>query len=175
MLLYAQTKKLLLHTVAHRCAARLLPYRQWVRCRPGAPRRGKAAAEKMRENRMFNVIIFLLGAGIMFFMALRSVLARRRLCTQGQKVTATVEGTVQSRDGGAYVLAFTTAGGSHRLHYPKPARGKSFAVGDTVTLYYDPDAPEKMYVEGDRATLGAEVLYAVLGVTLLVLTVGIAR
>lgn len=175
MLLYAQTKKLLLHTVAHRCAARLLPYRQWVRCRPGAPRRGKAAAEKMRENRMFNVIIFLLGAGIMFFMALRSVLARRRLCTQGQKVTATVEGTVQSRDGGAYVLAFTTAGGSHRLHYPKPARGKSFAVGDTVTLYYDPDAPEKMYVEGDRATLGAEVLYTVIGVALLVLTVGIAR
>ena len=40
---------------------------------------------------MFNIIIFLLGAGIMFFMALRSVLARRRLCTQGQKVTATVE------------------------------------------------------------------------------------
>ena len=94
---------------------------------------------------------------------------------QGQKVTATVEGTVQSRDGGAYVLAFTTAGGSHRLHYPKPARGKSFAVGDTVTLYYDPDDPEKMYVEGDRATLGAEVLYAVIGVALLVLTVGIAR
>ena len=30
-------------------------------------------------------------------------------------------------------------------------------------------------MEGDRATLGAEVLYAVLGVTLLVLTVGIAR
>ena len=53
---------------------------------------------------MFNIIIFLLGAGIMFFMALRSVLARRRLCTQGQKVTATVEGTVQSRDGSAYVL-----------------------------------------------------------------------
>ena len=48
-------------------------------------------------------------------------------------------------------------------------------MGDTVTLYYDPDAPEKMYVEGDRVTLGAEVLYAVLGVTLLVLTVGIAR
>ena len=62
-----------------------------------------------------------------------------------------------------------------RDSYPKPARGKSFAVGDTVTLYYDPDAPEKMYVEGDRATLGAEVLYAVLGVVLLVLTVGIAR
>ena len=99
---------------------------------------------------MFNIIIFLLGAGIMFFMALRSVLARRRLCTQGQKVTATVEGTVQSRDGGAYVLAFTT-------------------------LYYDPDDPEKMYVEGDRATLGAEVLYTVIGVALLVLTVGIAR
>ena len=124
---------------------------------------------------MFNIIIFLLGAGIMFFMALRSVRARRRLCAQGAKVQATVEGTVQSRDGGAYVLAFTTAGGSHRLHYPKPARGKSFAAGDTVTLYYDPDDPEKMYVEGDRATLGAEVLYTVLGVALLVLAAGIAR
>ena len=104
---------------------------------------------------MFNIIIFLLGAGIMFFMALRSVLARRRLCTQGQKVTATVEGTVRSQDGGAYVLAFTTAGGDHRLHYPKPARGKELCGGDTVTLYYDPDDPEKMYVEGDRATLGS--------------------
>ena len=124
---------------------------------------------------MFNVINNHLLPGITALTALRSERARRRLCTQGQKVTATVEGTVQSRDGGAYVLAFTTAGGSHRLHYPKPARGKSFAVGDTVTLYYDPDAPEKMYVEGDRATLGAEVLYAVLGVALLVLTVGFAR
>ena len=89
----------------------------------------------------------------MFFMASAqcagTAQARAR---RGEKVTATVEGTVRSRDGGAYVLAFTTAGGSHRLHYPKPARGKSFAVGDTVTLYYDPENPEKMYVEGDRAT-----------------------
>lgn len=122
---------------------------------------------------MFNIIIFLLGAGIMFFMALRSVLARRRLCTQGQKVTATVEGTVQSRDGGAYVLAFTTAGGSHRLQYPKPAKGKSFAEGSVVTLYYDPDAPEKMFVEGDKSVLGAELLYVGIGVALLVLMVGI--
>ena len=153
---------------------------------------------------MFNIIIFLLGAGIMFFMALRSVLARRRLYnTTGSKVTdlylyevgaedkgdnlageglADGDSVVITRDVEAdkqadvtYVLEFTTAGGSHRLHYPKPARGKSFAVGDTVTLYYDPDDPEKMYVEGDRATLGAEVLYAVIGVALLVLTVGIAR
>ena len=84
---------------------------------------------------MFNIIIFLLGAGIMFFMALRSVLARRRLCTQGQKVTATVEGTVRSRDGGAYVLAFTTAGGSHRLHYPKPARGQELCGGGIPSPY----------------------------------------
>lgn len=91
----------------------------------------------------------------MFFMALRSVLARRRLCTQGQKVTATVEGTVKSRDGVPMCWPLPPQAGSHRLHYPKPARGKSFAVGDTVTLYYDPENPEKMYVEGDRATLGA--------------------
>ena len=124
---------------------------------------------------MLNVIIFLLGAAIMFFMALRSMMARHRLCTQGARVEAVVEGTVQSRDGAAYVLAFTTAGGSHRLQYPKPARGRMFAEGSTVVLYYDPENPEKMYVEGDRSVLGAEVLYAVLGVVLLVLTVGIAR
>ena len=124
---------------------------------------------------MLNVIIFLLGAGLMFFMALRSMLARRRLCTQGEKVEATVEGIVQSRDGAAYVLAFATAGGSHRLQYPKPAKDKSFAVGDTVTLYYDPEDPAKMYVEGDRSTLNAEILYAMLGAVLLVLTVAIAR
>ena len=104
---------------------------------------------------MLNVIIFLLGAGLMFFMALRSMLARRRLCTRGEKVEATVEGIVQSRDGAAYVLAFAT--------------------GSTVTLYYDPEDPEKMYVEGDHSVLGAEVLYAVVGAALLVLTVGIAR
>ena len=124
---------------------------------------------------MFNVIIFLLGAGIMFFMALRSVHARQQLRTKGACVQATVAGTVQSRDGAAYVLEFTTAGGSHRLQYPKPAKGKAFAEGSTVTLYYDPEAPEKMYVEGDRAVLGAEVLYAAIGVALLVLMLGIAR
>ena len=124
---------------------------------------------------MLNITIFLLGAGIMFFMAWRSAQARRRLRTKGEKVQAKVEGTVQSRDGAAWVLAFTTAGGSHRLQYPKPAKDKSFAVGDTVTLYYDPEDPSRMYVEGDRSTLNAEILYTVLGVVLLVLTAAIAR
>ena len=124
---------------------------------------------------MLNVIIFLVGALIMFYMALRSVRARQQLRTKGACVQATVSGTVQSRDGAAYVLEFTTAGGSHRLQYPKPAKDKSFAVGDTVTLYYDPEDPSKMYGEGDRSTLNAEILYAMLGAVLLVLTVGIAR
>lgn len=38
-----------------------------------------------------------------------------------------------------------------------------------VTLYYDPEVPEKMYVEGDKSVLGAEALYAGIGVALLVL------
>lgn len=118
---------------------------------------------------MLNGIIFLIGALIMFYMALRSVRARQQLRTKGTCVQATVAGTVQSREGAAYVLEFATAGGSHRLQYPKPAKGKAFAEGSVVTLYYDPDAPEKMYVEGDRSVLGAEVLYAVIGAALLVL------
>lgn len=124
---------------------------------------------------MFNFIIFILGAVLMFYMALRSRVQRHKLCTKGQKVSARVAGLAQSRDGAAYVLAFATAGGSHRLQYPKPAKAKAFAAGSTVTLYYDPEDPEKMYVEGDHSVLGAEVLYAVVGAALLVLTVGIAR
>lgn len=122
---------------------------------------------------MFNVLIFLLGACLMFYMALRSVRRRRRLAAQGTRVEARVAGTVQSRDGAAYVLEFTTAGGSHRLQYPKPAKGRAFAEGNTVTLYYDPDDLEQMYVEGDRSVLGAEILYAGIGVALLVLMVGL--
>lgn len=124
---------------------------------------------------MFNVLIFIIGAGIMFYMGLRSILARRRLREKGEKVTARVAGTVQGRDGQAYVLEFETAGGSHRLHYPKTAKGKGFAEGASVTLYYDPEDLEKMYVEGDRAVLGAEVLYFGLAVVLLVLMAGFIR
>lgn len=120
---------------------------------------------------MLNGIIFLIGALIMFYMALRSVRARQQLRTKGTCVQATITGTVQSRDGTAYVLEFTTAGGSHRLQYPKPAKSKAFAEGSVVTLYYDPEAPEKMYVEGDKSVLGAEILYTVIGAALLVLMI----
>ena len=124
---------------------------------------------------MFNIIIFLIGAGIMFYMAWRSWLGRRRLMTKGEKVEAAVAGTVQSRDGEAYLLEFTTAGGTHRLHYPKSAKGRELAQGTVVTLYYNPDDPAEMYVEGDKSVLGAEVLYVVLGIVLLVLMAGIVR
>ena len=59
-----------------------------------------------------------------------------------------------------------------RLHYPKAAKGNGFDTGADVTLYYDPENLEKMYVEGDRAVLGAEVLYFVLAVVLLLLMAG---
>ena len=72
--------------------------------------------DKNEGMHMANEIIFLVGALIMFYMALRSVRQRRSLCTNGEKVQARITGTVQSRDGTAYVLEFTTAGGSHRLH-----------------------------------------------------------
>ena len=124
---------------------------------------------------MFNVLIFIIGAGIMFYMGLRSVLQRRRLQQKGQRVEAWVAGTVQSRDGTAYLLEFETEGGSHRLHYPKAAKGKGFASGEMVTLYYDPEDPEKMYVEGDRSVLGAEILYFCLAVVLLALMVSFSR
>lgn len=103
---------------------------------------------------MFNIIIFLIGAGIMFYMAWRSWSRRRKLMTRGEKVEAAVAGTVQSRDGKAYLLEFTTAGGTHRLHYPKSAKGRELAQGAVVTLYYNPDDPAEMYVEGDQVRPG---------------------
>ena len=124
---------------------------------------------------MFNIIIFLIGAGIMFYMAWRSWSRRRKLMTRGEKVEAAVAGTVQNRDGEAYLLEFTTAGGTHRLHYPKSAKGRELAQGAVVTLYYNPDDPAEMYVEGDKSVLGAEVLYVVLGIVLLVLMFSFAR
>ena len=90
-----------------------------------------------------------------------------------RKVSARVTGTVQSSSGSAYVLEFETQGGSHRLQYPKPSRGKSFEVGQTVALFYDPDDLDKMYVEGDKAMLGARDLYYALGAALLVLMFGL--
>ena len=124
---------------------------------------------------MFNIMIFIIGAGVMFYMAWKSYSRRRRLMTKGEKVAATVAGTAQSRDGTSYLLEFTTEGGTHRLHYPKSAKGRELAQGSTVTLYYDPEDPSEMYVEGDRSVLGAEILYLVLGIVLLVLMAGIAR
>lgn len=120
---------------------------------------------------MYNIILFVLSACVMFYMALRSRARRRRLLTKGQRVEARVVAEIQSHDGPAYALEFQTEGGSHRLHYPKVTKGNGFTVGQTVTLYYDPDDLEQLYVEGDRAVLGAEKLYWALGAVLLGLMV----
>ena len=53
---------------------------------------------------------------------------------------------------------------SSKIYEPQP-----LVCPGVVTLYYDPEAPEKMYVEGDKSVLGAEALYAGIGVALLVL------
>lgn len=117
-----------------------------------------------------NVVIFGLGALLMLVMALRATRARRTLVNRGEKVTARVSGTIQTREGVSLALEFTTpAGNTRRLPYPLPRKAKGFEQGSEVTLYYDPDHPEKVYIEGDRAVLGAEIIYYVLAALLLVL------
>lgn len=125
--------------------------------------------DKNEGMHMANGIIFLVGALIMFYMALRSVRQRRSLCTNGEKSTGAHHW--HSAEPGRHGLCAGVhhGGRSHRLQYPKPSRSKDFAEGSVVTLYYDPEAPEKMYVEGDKSVLGAEALYAGIGVALLVL------
>ena len=66
----------------------------------------------------------------------------------------------------------------HCWRYPPPPLPQvcqELAQGAVVTLYYNPDDPAEMYVEGDKSVLGAEVLYVVLGIVLLVLMAGIVR
>lgn len=119
---------------------------------------------------MFNVILFLAGAVLMLVMGVRATKARQALLNRGTKVRAVVAGTIQTREGISLALAFTTpAGDTRRLPYPLPRKAKGFAQGSEVTLYYDPDHPEKVYVEGDRAVLGAEIIYYALAALLLAL------
>jgi len=103
--------------------------------------------DKNEGMHMANGIIFLVGALIMFYMALRSVRQRRSLCTNGEKVQARITGTVQSRDGTAYVLEFTTEDGQTQsfetLHYevaPISLLSVDAAAGATPIAF---TAPEK--------------------------------
>ena len=118
---------------------------------------------------MFNVIIFFAGAALMLVMAVRARPARPAPVTKGGNWKA-VAGTIQNRDGVSLALAFTTpSGDTRRLPYPVPRKAKGLRQGSQVTLYYDPDHPEKVYVEGDKAVLGAEMIYYVLAGLLLAL------
>lgn len=125
--------------------------------------------DKNEGMHMANGIIFLVGALIMFYMALRSV--RRGAVSARTAKKYRHASLAQCRAGTARPMCWSSPrrAGSHRLQYPKPSRSKDFAEGSVVTLYYDPEAPEKMYVEGDKSVLGAEALYAGIGVALLVL------
>ena len=87
---------------------------------------------------MFNVLIFIIGAGIMFYMGLRSVLQRRRLQQKGQRVEAQVAGTVQSRDGAAYLLEFETA-----CTTPKPPRARALPAGKRSRCTTTPKIPKR--------------------------------
>lgn len=115
-------------------------------------------------------LIFVAGALLMLVMALRATRQRRSLVARGEKVTARVAGTIQTREGVSMALEFVTpAGNTRRLPYPLPRKAKGFEPGSEVTLYYDPDQPERAYVEGDRAVLGAEAVYYGLAAALLLL------
>ena len=126
---------------------------------------------------MFNFLIFVLGAALMFGMGLRSVLARRKLCQKGEKVTARVAGTVQGRDGQAYVLEFDDC----RRQPPAPLsqsrqgqrlrhRGRRYPYTMTRTNL------EKMYIEGDQSRCWVPRCFTVvLAVVLLLLMAGFMR
>ena len=91
---------------------------------------------------MFNVLIFIIGAGIMFYMGLRSVLQRRRLQQKGQRVEARVAGTVQSRDGTAYLLEFERAAAT-ACTTPKPPRARALPAEKRSRCTTTPKIPKR--------------------------------
>ena len=93
---------------------------------------------------------------------------------QGRKGRGRCGERRQSRDGEAYLLG-VLAGGTHRLHCPKSAKGEGLHRELSSPFIITPTTPPGMYVEGDKSVLGAEVLYVVLGIVLLVLMAGIIR
>ena len=119
---------------------------------------------------MFNVIIFFAGAALMLVMAVRASPAPPALVNKGVKVEAGVGRPHQKpvRGGPAPVVP-TTPGDHPPPPFPVPRKAKGLRQGSQVTLYYDPDHPEKVYVEGDKAVLGAEMIYYVLAGLLLAL------
>ena len=119
---------------------------------------------------LFNVIIFFAGAALMLVMAVRASRARLALVNKGVKGQAGGGGPLQKPEGAAPAPGFPPpSGGTRRLPYPVPRKAKGLRQGSQVTLYYDPDHPEKAYVEGDKAVLGAEMIYYVLAGLLLAL------
>lgn len=87
---------------------------------------------------MLNILIFAAGAAIMFWMGLRSLLARRRLCTKGEKVSARVTGTVQSSSGSAYVLEFETQGAATGSSTRSPAGARALKWGRPLRCFMTP-------------------------------------
>ena len=110
------------------------------------------------------------GALIMFYMALRSVRQRRSLCSRTAKKYRRAS-LAQCRAGTARPMCWSSPrrAAATGCSTPNPPAARILPRADVVTLYYDPEAPEKMYVEGDKSVLGAEALYAGIGVALLVL------
>ena len=92
---------------------------------------------------MFNVLIFIIGAGIMFYMGLRSVLQRRRLQQKGQRVEARVAGTVQSRDGAAYLLELRPRAAATACTTPKPPRARALPAGKRSRCTMTPKIPKR--------------------------------
>ena len=124
---------------------------------------------------MFNIIIFLIGAGIMFYMAWRSWSRRRKLMTRGEKVEATVQapsgaGTAKPTCWSSPLLAAPTASIT-----PSLPRAESLHRELSSPFIMTPTTPPRCMSRATSPFWGAEVLYVVLGIVLLVLMVGIVR
>ena len=105
------------------------------------------------------------------FVLVAWILRRVRL-RRAERCTACVTGTVveleyrhRGEQGGAYypVVEFPVNGQKHRVRSSCGSRPARYAAGDSVTVRYDPENPDRFELEGDRVLALLERVFLFVG------------
>ncbi len=119
----------------------------------------------------FEGLFMLAGALIVGTAGFKRYRAYKKLLAESEVAPAKIVGTGENNKTGRYYLVeFKTEGGVHRLPYPMPNKGDFFAVGQDVTLHYDINNLEKLFIEEDKAEMQGITFYISMTALLVVFT-----
>ncbi|MFI3169182.1 MAG: DUF3592 domain-containing protein [Faecalibacterium sp.] len=120
----------------------------------------------------FEAMFMFAGVLILGFTGLKRYKTYQEILKECEKTPATIVGTGENRTTGRYYLvSFQTEGGTHQLPYPVPKKGDLFMIGQNVTLYYDINNLEKLFIEEDKSEMQGITFYFSIAIMLFVFTV----